>query len=364
MIPCTHALQKWLHRKKIDAFLIGQPQNRFFLSGYNAHDTSINESSGFLLIPKTGTPLLLTDSRFELHAQKEAPAFEIVLYQQGLFLLLGQLIKKLSLRSLAFESHYFLYSRFLQLQKLAKREDLILHPLQNHIEKLRAVKSQAELEQIQKSVRLNEQVFQNFFRSLRPGITEKDAALQIENAMRLAGADRPSFDTIIAGGPNGALPHAVPSNRPLRKHEPIIIDMGLMLDGYCSDMTRTIVLGTPDAKTRDLFRLVRKAQLAGMHALRPGVLCSTVDSAARTLIKQAGYGAQFGHGLGHGVGLAVHESPSLNSRTHQKLRSGMVVTIEPGIYLPGWGGIRLENMAYITESGHFNLNSDTTFLDL
>lgn len=358
------ALQSWLCRKKIDAFLIGQPENRLYLSGYNSQDSSINESSGFLLIPKQGTPLLLTDFRFEIQARNEAPAFEILLYQKGLIALLTQLSKKLALRSLAFEAHYLLYSRFLQLSKLAQQANLTLYPVTNQVEKLRAVKTADELAKIKKSVQLNERVFQEVYQGLRPGVTEREAALRFENAMRLAGAERPSFETIVAGGPNGALPHAIPSNRPLQANEPIIIDLGLVLNGYCSDMTRTIVLGTPDRQTRELSRLVRKAQLAGLQALRPGVPGATVDQAARVIISQAGYGPRFGHGLGHGVGLAVHEGPALNRRNRHKLQAGMVVTIEPGIYLPGWGGIRLENMAVITASGHANLNSDTTFLDL
>ena len=140
--------------------------------------------------------------------------------------------------------------------------------------------------------------------------------------------------------------------------------MGLILAGYCSDMTRTIVLGTPDARTVDLFRLVRQAQKAGLAALRPGVSGRMVDAAARQVINGAGHGVHFGHALGHGVGLAVHEAPSLSFRNRARLRPGMVVTVEPGIYLKGWGGIRLENMALVTEQGHELLNHDTTFLDL
>lgn len=182
--------------------------------------------------------------------------------------------------------------------------------------------------------------------------------------MRRKGAEKPSFATIVASGDNGALPHAVPGNRPLAGDRSLTIDMGLVLDGYCSDMTRTFVPGKADDRYLQLHRLVRRAQLAGMAAIANGVRCCDVDRAARRVIADAGYGDYFGHSLGHGVGLAVHEEPRLSSRNRAKLKTGMVVTVEPGIYLPGWGGIRLENMVVVGDNGCDNLNSDTTWLDL
>lgn len=195
-------------------------------------------------------------------------------------------------------------------------------------------------------------------------MTERAVASRLENCMLEKGAERPSFETIVAGGPNGASPHAVPGNRPLQEGEPIVIDMGLILDGYCSDMTRTVVLGTPDARTVKLFRLVRKAQLAATSAIRAGITGREADKAARDIINSGGFGKNFGHGLGHGVGLAVHEGPALNKRNKKKLQTGMIITVEPGIYLPDWGGIRLENMGVVEEKGCRILNRDTTFLDL
>jgi Xaa-Pro aminopeptidase len=244
------------------------------------------------------------------------------------------------------------------------RKNIEFLPQQDLVEKFRIQKHEWELDKIAKSVQLNEKVFQEIFKEIRPGQSEVDVAIKIETAMRLSGAERPSFDTIVAGGPNGAAPHAVPSSRLLQEGEPIVIDMGLILDGYCSDMTRTVVLGTPDKKTIELFRIVRKAQKAGMAAIRAGVLAKDVDKAARQIIEKAGLGDKFGHGLGHGVGVAVHEPPSLNKRSRKKLRQGMVVTVEPGIYIPDWGGIRLENMVEVRADGCRDFNTDTTFLNL
>ncbi|MBU0485454.1 MAG: Xaa-Pro peptidase family protein [Proteobacteria bacterium] len=350
--------------RKLDAILISQPENRRYLSGYTATDHSIAESSGVLLVSVHDMPLLLTDSRYALQAEAEAFGFEVMLYDRGMLALLKKVLKKRGVCRLGFESHYFLHATALKLARVAEKVGTELVPLTGLVEKFRQGKDVDELEKIRASVRLNEEVFQEVYASLRVGMTERQVALAIETTMRKKGASAPSFETIVAAGPNGALPHAVPSDRPLQTGEPIIIDMGTVLNGYCSDMTRTVVLGEPDLKTRDLIRVVRRAQLAATAKIRAGITGREADRAAREIIKQAGYGKNFGHGLGHGVGLAVHEAPSLSSRNRKKLRAGMVVTIEPGIYLPGWGGIRLENMAVVTTDGCEILNADHTFLDI
>ena len=357
-------IRRSLKRRQLDAILVTQPENRRYLSGYSALDHAINESAGVLLIPCEGEPYLLTDSRFHLQAEEEAAGFRVKLYPRGLFPLLRLLLKNLRIKRLAFESHYFLHSTSLTLAKLADTIKVELAPLTGFIEELRLEKDAVELARIERAVLLNEAVFQEIYPTLRPGQTEKEVAQAIENAMRIKGAERPSFETIVASGPNAALPHATPSDRPLATGETIVIDMGLVLDGYCSDMTRTVVLGAPDAKTVALFRLVRKAQLAGLNSLRAGISGMAVDRIARSVIERAGLGERFGHGLGHGVGLNVHEGPSLNYRNRKPLAAGMVVTVEPGVYIPDWGGIRLENMAVVEEEGCRVLNRDITFLDL
>ncbi len=353
-----------LKRRKIDALLVSQPDNRRYLSGYSGSDHGISESAGFLLIPAKGEPHLLTDSRFKLQAEKESANFVITLYPGGLLKLLEKLLPSLGIKKLAFESHYTLYSTALALEKMAAKINIKIVGLKGLVENFRARKTADEISLIQRSVALNEDVFQEVYKQLHPGITEIKLAGIIENLMIDKGAEQPSFSTIVASGPNAAQPHAVPSHRPLREGETLIIDMGLVLDGYCSDMTRTIILGRPDKKSVDLFRLVRKAQLAGIAAIKDGVIAAHVDLAARKIINDAGYGDYFGHGLGHGVGLAVHEAPSLSSRNRKKLRAGMVVTVEPGIYIPDWGGIRLENMVVVKKNGIKNLNKDMTFLDI
>ncbi|MCL7486869.1 MAG: Xaa-Pro peptidase family protein [Desulfobulbaceae bacterium] len=357
-------LQASLKRKKLSALLVTHPANRRYLSGYTALDHGIHESAGVLLIPARGKPFLLTDSRYVLQAQEEARGYFVRLFTKGLMPGLQKLLPELGVKKLGFESHYLLHSAAGRLGHLAASLKVELVPLTKIIEPLRVVKTEEEISRIRDAVLLNEEVFQEVYPSIRPGKSERQIALAIENSMREKGADRPSFDTIVAFGTNAAKPHAVPGGRILVKGETVLVDMGLVLDGYCSDMTRTFVVGKPDSVFRERLRIVRRAQLAAMKVIRSGVTCREVDMAARRVIREAGYGDFFGHALGHGVGLDVHEAPRLSGHSRKKLRSGMVVTVEPGIYLPDWGGIRLENMVVVRDSGCELLNTDRTFLDL
>jgi len=353
-----------IKRKGADALLVAQPENRRYLSGYTATDLSIAESSGVLLVPGRGTPILLTDSRYQLQAEKEAEDFEVVLLKGSLLGGLKTIVGRLGIKTLAFESHYQLYAAAVKLLEFGRKQGIEMIPVEGMIEKLRLRKTEEEVKKIKRAVRLNEEVFQEIFAHLAPGQTERLVAREIESTMMRKGAEEPAFPTIVAAGPNAALPHAVPTDRAINEGETIIIDMGLKLDGYCSDMTRTVVLGTPDKRAIETIRLVRKAQRAAFKSIKAGILARDADRAAREVISGAGYAKNFGHGLGHGVGLAVHESPSLNRMRRNKLQPGMVVTVEPGIYLPGWGGVRLENMVVVEEKGCTVLNQDTTFLEV
>jgi Xaa-Pro aminopeptidase len=353
-----------IRRKSADALLVTQPENRRYLSGYKATDLALAESSGALLIPGKGKPYLLTDSRYQLQAEREAMDFEVTLVHGSMLKTLEKILRRLGIRKLIFESHYMLHATALKLLEMGQKNSINIIPAEGLVEKLRMIKSREEVEKIRRAVRLNEAVFQEIFANLMPGKTEREVALAIESAMILKGAEGPAFPTIVAAGPNGALPHAVPSNRAIEEGEAIIIDMGLKLDGYCADMTRTVILGRPDKKVLETIKLVRMAQQAALKTIRAGIFARDADRAARKIIIAAGYGKYFGHGLGHGVGLAVHEAPSLNRMRRNTLQQGMVVTVEPGIYLPGWGGVRLENMVVVERKGCTILNQDNTFLDV
>lgn len=362
--PRLNRLRKSLAARKIDALLISQPENRRYLSGYTACDHGIDETSGLLLIPRQGTPYLLTDFRFKEQAEREAEHFEILLYPKGVLPLLRKLCGDLGLLRLGFESHYTLHSTAEKLQKMGENQGVEILPLSGIVERFRVIKDDNEIAVIRRSVELNESVFQEIFTSLDYTATEVDVALEIATRMRKKGAERESFETIVAAGAGSSLPHAVPGPGELVNNGPLLIDMGLILDGYCSDMTRSFCLGQVNDDYLKIHRLVRQAQLQGIAAVKAGVTCREVDQAARRVIEDAGYGKYFGHALGHGVGLAVHEEPRISPKSRKKLRSGMIITIEPGIYIPGWGGIRLENMVAVTADGCEVLNHDTTMLDL
>jgi Xaa-Pro aminopeptidase len=217
-------------------------------------------------------------------------------------------------------------------------------------------KTQPEVAAIRKALRLAESVFSRVAADLRPGMTEKEAAWSLEKALREAGADGLSFPVIAASGPNSALPHAIPGDRPLQPGEPILFDWGVRLEGYCSDISRTLFMGKPDDTFRKVFQTVREAQEMAIAAIKAGADAKAVDNIARRHIEKMGFKDRFGHGLGHGVGLAIHEQPRLSPLSDKILEAGMVCTVEPGIYLPGWGGVRLENMIVVTSDGAEVLN--------
>jgi len=357
-------LQKNLKKKKIDALLVSQPENRHYLTGYRGSDHGIAETSGVLIILSSGPVYLLTDFRYQLQAEKDVPWATVLIYRKGLLKLLNMLLPDLKVKTLGFESHYTLCSFAEEMRPILKKKDISLIPTSTLIEKMRVIKDEDEIDLIRASVRLNEEVFQEIAPTISKAQSEIEVALAIESLMRRKGAESISFDSIVASGKNGALPHAVPGNSLIKPNKSLTIDMGLILKNYCSDMTRNFVPGKADKKYISLHRLVRKAQLAGMATVRAGIKGKDVDKKARAVITDAGYGPYFGHGLGHGVGLAVHEEPRLSPLSNKKLKAGMIVTVEPGIYIPGWGGIRLENMLVVREDGYENLNKNTTWLDI
>jgi Xaa-Pro aminopeptidase len=346
-----------MEEQELDGFLVAVPENRYYLSGYAADDLLLTESSGFLFIT-AGRQLLLTDFRYEEAARGEAPAYEVVIYKEGLETLLPELFTNTAVSRLGLESQYCTHQRYLQVERAlhAVRPDAQVVALENLVEGMRIVKDSEEIEQIRASLRLTEHVLTDVWPTLTPGRTEKEVAWQIERGIRERGAEAVSFPPIAAAGPNGALPHAVPGERPISPGDSLILDVGSRLNRYCSDITRTWVAGNPEPRLREIYRIVREAQLAAQDAICAGKDSQEVDQVARGIIGQAGYGDNFGHGLGHGVGLAVHEKPGFGKLSRMVLEENMVVTVEPGIYLSGYGGVRLENMVRVTATGCELLN--------
>jgi Xaa-Pro aminopeptidase len=306
--------------------------------------TGLASSNAALLLPADGTALLATDSRYELAARRDAPDLELTV---GRFVepLLAAELSRRGVRRAAVETHDLTVDRYEEVAAAA--ENVALISLMNTVEDLRAVKDPSELELIGTACRITDQALADVLPLIRPGLSERALAAALDHRMGELGAERPSFDTIVASGPNGALPHHVPSGRPLRRGDLITMDFGAQFAGYHADMTRTVALGEPAAWQREVYELVATAQRAGCTAARPGAALREVDAAARDLIAEAGHGEHFGHGLGHGIGLEVHEAPMIGYGSAGKLESCVPVTVEPGVYLPGRGGVRIEDVLIV-----------------
>jgi Xaa-Pro aminopeptidase len=352
-------LRDKLAGEEFDTLMVLQQENRRYLSGFTGEDGQCDESAGALFI--TAEELLLaTDSRYETQARTEAPQFEIYRYEKGLTKEIPAILGKLRTKRLAFESVRIPFLWFQELEKELKEAGLSvpLIPTKDLVENLRLTKSPEEVHAIRRSLALCEAVFERLLKELLPGPTEKELAWAIEKGLREEGAEALAFPPIVASGPNAALPHAVPGNRVIGLGEPILFDWGARLNGYCSDISRTILLGDPDPTFKKVYQVVKDAQAKAVEAMRAGVSTKAVDEVARNHIGDQGFGDRFGHGLGHGVGLAVHEGPRLSPLRPMVLEAGMVTTVEPGIYIPGWGGVRLENMVVVQEGGAMILNKE------
>ena len=359
------SLLETLTTQRLSGILISQPENRRYLSGFRPSDPQLNESTGFLLLGP-GLAVLGTDSRFEEEARTQAQGFYPFIYRKGLEASWSEIQNSLKkLDSLAFESQALSFQTHQRFRKLLRSggASLSFKPAGLLVETLRMQKDRQELAAMRRSLEITERVFQAILKSLRPGKSEKSLAWQIKENIIKFGGEGQAFEPIVASGPNAALPHAEPTDRLIQKGEPILFDFGSKWQGYCSDISRTVFLGRPSDRFKEVYALVRRAQTASEKALRAGLDTIQADKLARTLIEKGGYGPCFKHSLGHGLGLAVHEMPSLSPIKPTTLKSGMVVTIEPGIYLPGWGGIRLENTVVIREKGAQVLNQDQTFYD-
>ena len=350
-------IRQILREQELDAFLVLIAENRRYLSGFTGEDTQFDESAGALFITAE-KQLLATDSRFELQARQEAPNYEIIIYREGMAKELPAILKGFQIRRLGFESIRVSWAQHQKMVTALKEAALTVELVNTEdiVENLRIAKTQPEIEAIRNALQLAESVFGRVAADLKPGMTEKEAAWSLEKALREEGADGLSFPTIVASGPNSALPHAVPGDRPLRPGEPILFDWGVRLEGYCSDISRSLVMGKPDETFQKVFQTVREAQEMAIAAMKPGAGTKAVDDIARSHIEKMGFKDRFGHGLGHGVGLAIHEQPRLSPLNDKILEDGMVCTVEPGIYLPGWGGVRLENMIVVTTDGAEVLN--------
>jgi len=342
-------VRRIIQQKELDGVFISDPVNRRYLSGFTG-------STGYLLITR-GKRLFITDFRYVQQAKQQCEGFEVVELPRDILEKINELVVELNIRDLGFEDGHVSFMQYTGMKE--KLERTYLHPLGEAINHLRMVKNADEIRLIKTAVGITEKALEHIKPYIKPGVKEREIALEIEYFMRKKGASAAAFDFIVASGWRSALPHGVASDKTIQDGELITLDIGCKYEGYCSDMTRTFVVGTYSPKQREIYDIVLEAQTQVLSLMKPGMTGIEVDSIARDVIERAGYGEYFGHGLGHGVGLQIHESPSLSQKGKTVLEPGMVVTVEPGIYLPDFGGVRIEDLVVIKEDGIENLNNSS-----
>lgn len=336
-------LHAWLHDSEADALLVSNDYNRRYLSGFTG-------SSGWLLISDSEA-LLITDSRYTEQAGKQAQAFDVVPQTGKVASLFLDLCKQHGWQRLAFESDHVSVATF-DSYRDEFADEVALTGSQGVVEDIRVAKEPDEVASLQRAIDIADGALAELTTWLRPGISEKAVAWRLEVLMREGGAEGLSFPSIVAAGSNGAMPHHRPGDDLIPSDTFIVMDFGCIADGYCSDMTRTIALGTPSPEMQAIYNLVLKAQETASAQVRAGMTGVEADALAREVIKSAGHGDYFGHGLGHGVGLEIHEAPRLSPLAGEiPLPAGAVVSIEPGVYIPDLGGVRIEDLVLLRDDG-------------
>jgi len=330
-----------LAERKLDSLLVSWGPNLRYLSGFTG-------SNGLLLLTP-GKSVLFTDPRYTIQAGQESTC-QVRISKGPLVVDMVAAIGRMRLRRVGYEPAMMSCDAYQSLDaKMPAKAALV--PVKGWIEELRMVKSPSEIERIRRSVETNSKAFEQGVARVKPSMKEQDLAAELEYRMRRLGAEKPSFETIVAGGERSALPHAQPTAARFEKGGLIVVDMGALQEGYCSDMTRMLFLGTPGARVKRTYRAVLEAQLAGIDAVRAGARTAAVDAAARKVLHGYALDQAFIHSTGHGLGLEIHEPPRLGKRDKGRLQAGMAITIEPGVYLEGFGGIRIEDTVLVTEKG-------------
>jgi len=340
-------LKRSLKKKGLEALLVSHAANRYYLSGFELHDAQCNESTGWLLVTADGEDFLFTDPRYTDAAKKVWDENNLFIYSTDKHKLVTQVMKDNGIESMGIEPramHLFDYDKLYSLTKLYSTTDLV--------ENLRVIKDEDEIRRMDASIQLNHELFEYIEGQLIPGRTEEEIAWEVEKFFREHGAEELAFSTIVGVGPNAALPHSIPGKTKLRENDLILIDTGCRLQDYNSDQTRTFWVGDkPSDRFKETMALVRAAQQAAIDIIRPGLSYKDAYFAAYNVFAEAGVEHLFTHGLGHGVGLETHEPPSLSRAANGVLQENMVVTVEPGLYDPEWGGIRWEYQVLVTKDG-------------
>ncbi len=343
----SEKVKRFMEERKLDAILVADGYNMRYLSGFTG-------ATGYLYLSDK-RQVILTDGRYTVQAKEEGIGFSVeeVSASKGYSEKLYQLLSEDGAQTLGFEDEVMIYGSVERLRaKLPVRQWV---PIGDSIDFFRRVKSEEEIQRMARAEALGDEAFIYILDELKPGVTELEIAAKLEYYIKTHGAEELSFPSIVASGIHSSMPHAAPTHKKLEEGDFVTLDFGCCYEGYCSDMTRTVVLGKANDRQKEIYRIVLESQAAGLAAVRAGISGSVADKRAREVIERAGYGHCFGHSLGHSVGLKIHEKPTLSSKEISILEPGMVVTVEPGIYVPGFGGVRIEDMVVVTENGCRNL---------
>ncbi len=349
-------VQEIISRLELEAALISNGNNMRYVSGYAGE-------TGYLYISGSRRAVI-TDSRYTIQAELEAEGYEVItIGNNGYEEAINDILKSERVNRLGFEAEDLLYAKYQNLKDKVRVDELI--PIKDEITRLRRIKSPKELEYIRRAEEIGDNVFTDILDFIKPGMTELEVAARIEYLLKLYGAQRVSFPAIIASGIHSSMPHAVPTTKKIENGDFLTMDFGCVYEGYCSDMTRTVVIGKASDKQKEIYNLVLEAQTAALDVIRAGLKGKEVDKAARDIIYGAGYEGCFGHGLGHSVGLFIHENPRLSPLEEDFLEAGMIETVEPGIYVKGFGGVRIEDLVAVTETGCDNFtHSEKKLIEL
>ncbi|MGF7143451.1 Xaa-Pro aminopeptidase [Anaerotaenia torta] len=338
-------VQEILQRLSLDAILISNGNNMRYISGFAGE-------TGYLYISGS-RHAVITDFRYTIQAELEAEGYEVITIGNGGYgETLNEVLQAEGVKRLGFEAEDMLFADYTRLKEKLKVQEMV--PVGSEVTALRRIKTPRELEWIKKAEAIGDMVFTEILDYIKPGMTELEIAARIEYLLKVKGASGCSFPAIVASGVNSSMPHAVPSAKKVEAGDFLTMDFGCVYEGYCSDMTRTIVIGKASEKQKEVYNTVLKAQLAALDYIRAGVKGKEVDKIARDIIYQAGYEGCFGHGLGHSVGLYIHENPRLSMLEEDIIEAGMTETVEPGIYIKGFGGVRIEDLVVVTQDGHEN----------
>lgn len=346
-------LRAMLQERGLDGMLVTHPTNRRYLTGFTADDTPPDESSGHVIVTPDDV-VLLTGSVNVTQAQAQAPHIEVVTRQKSWALENVELVKRFNIHRLGYEPNAMLEGVFRGISEQLVEDGFRLewHDASGIIEQLRSIKSESEVKLLREAFRITCEAFAAVEPTIAVGQTEREIAWRIHTEFVQRGAEGPAFPIIVAAGENAARPHHEPGDRKIQSGESVVIDMGARYEGYCADLTRTVWVGEPEPRLARAYDLVTSAQDAVLERTQIGSTGKELDSYARVVFEEAGEGDAFSHGLGHGIGLRVHEAPSASRRSEDEMKPGMLLTIEPGVYYPEWGGVRIEDVVLFTEDGY------------